>query len=251
MSTEVPEIVNLSDLISKLKETITPEMGPIWFRGHRNKDWNLKPMIFRESELHTEIEYMKKFKQDATLLLESKSYKDFEWLFIMRHYGIPTRLLDWTENPLVAAYFAVLPEDTSSDGAIWILQPLKLNKSSGVVNETLPTFEENSEIMSGYSPDSYNKPSSKNTPMKPIAFLAPRNQPRMQTQLSVFTISHHDEISIEEIGDKSHTWKYIIKESNKEIIRNELELLGISRFQLFPELENIQYKIKEQYNARS
>ena len=44
-----------------------------------------------------------------------------EWLSLMRHYGIPTRLLDWTHSFLVAAYFAVDDADKARDCAIWAL----------------------------------------------------------------------------------------------------------------------------------
>ena len=41
-----------------------------------------------------------------------------EWLMIMQHYGAPTRLLDWSQSPYVAAYFAVI-DCGDDDGAIW------------------------------------------------------------------------------------------------------------------------------------
>jgi hypothetical protein len=53
---------------------------------------------------------------------------DFEWLALMQHYGVPTRLLDWSMNPRVALYFAV-KEHWDKDGALWFVsyEQLKTN----------------------------------------------------------------------------------------------------------------------------
>ena len=54
------------------------------------------------------------------------------WLFLMQHYRLPTRLLDWTEGPLIALFFAVEgEEDAEKDGVLWALEPFAMN---GVLN---------------------------------------------------------------------------------------------------------------------
>jgi hypothetical protein len=53
---------------------------------------------------------------------------DFDVLVTMQHYLAPTRVLDWTENLLVALHFAVRdPDQDTEDGALWILNARRLN----------------------------------------------------------------------------------------------------------------------------
>lgn len=239
-------IKNLSDLLSRLSTDIKPDYGPIWYRGDSDKDSELVPSIYRTNRTKKEIDYLKEFKQDATLLVEPRSYSSYEWLFIMRHHGIPTRLLDWTESPLVATFFAVEEGNENKDGVIWVLLPIELNKNIKEFEsaDTLPSFEEDQSLLHSWSPDLFATTDPENS-MLPIAFLAPRNSRRMQAQLSVFTISHHDKTPIDKIGNQNHIWRYIIPKEAKNTIKKELELLRITRFQLFPELESIRYKMRE------
>lgn len=238
------KIRSIGELIERVKNDRRSVDGPVWFRGHNSQHWRLFPSISRKNLKKKEVDYLREFKQDGTLLVEPRPMHDYEWLFIMRHHDIPTRLLDWTESPLVAAYFATYDKKSKADGVIWSLLPLEFNKSiKGLLDySALPTFEEN-EDMKAYSPLNYEGSTNANSP--PIAFLAPRNSARMQAQLSVFTISHGSKIPIDKVDNGKYVWKYIIPNSAKERIRKELELLKINRFQLFPELARIQDKIME------
>ncbi|QMU54989.1 MAG: FRG domain-containing protein [Nitrosopumilus sp.] len=238
------EIHNIAELLTKIETHTNSIKEPIWFRGHAKKDWDLIPSIFRDTKKR-EIDYLKEFKQDATLLVEPRPRKPYEWLFIMRHNHIPTRLLDWTESPLVATFFAVNDEKhIDEDGALWNLLPLELNRNVDLFeNETtLPSFEED-EFLEAYTPEKFASAKPENQ-RKTLAFLAPRNSNRMQAQLSVFTINHYDKTSIEQIGDGNHLWKYIIPKEAKITLKKELDMLRINYFQLFPELPYIYEKIK-------
>ena len=50
---------------------------------------------------------------------------DFQWLALMQHYGAPTRLLDFTWSPYVAAFFAL--ERTLGDGVVWAMNPARID----------------------------------------------------------------------------------------------------------------------------
>ena len=231
------QIKSVADLIKNLKKDISLSDAPIWYRGHSKKEWKLLPAFARPGQKLSEQNLIKKFKQNATLLLNPRPISDFDWSFIMQHHGVKTRLLDWTESPLTATYFSVR-EHPNTDGVLWVLLPVELNKFSNIRPDfahDIPSFED--EALKNYPPASFAGETISR--LFPVAALAPRNNPRMQSQLSVFTISHRDQTPIEEIGDGNHIWRYIIPKRFKDQIRKELKLLGIDKFQLFPELSSI------------
>jgi hypothetical protein len=232
-------INSLADLLKHLKKDTKGYKGNIWFRGQNVSTWKLQPSFLRKDKTISEFTLITKFKQNASLLIDRTPSSYFDWLFQMQHHGVPTRLLDWTESALTALYFAVENDIyKNQDGALWILLPTELNKYSKIDSDEddfIPSFE-NLEVLGAYEPLAFNR--EKVTKLLPLAAIATRNNPRMQAQLGVFTISHRDKTPIEDIGTKKHIWKYLIPKANKKIIKEELKLLGINKFQLFPELSS-------------
>lgn len=233
-------IKRIADLIEAL-HTIRPnDQTPTWYRGHADFRWKLQPAYDRLKKPPKESDLLNRFRQNANLLLEQVPRKSFEWMFLMQHYGVPTRLLDWSESPLVALYFVVHDRHArlmSKNGALWVLFPLKLNrKSTQITAEVdIPSFED--EWLNNYSVEQYSK--GKDTGILPLAAIATRNNPRIQAQLGVFTIGHRKKMPIEEIEDCNHCIKLVVPASAKSRIRHELQTLGMNRFQIFPELASI------------
>lgn len=241
------EINSIQELLVKLQELQNDQAKTIWYRGQASKDWRLTPHYMRLENAQSESTLLKRFKQSAAMLIDTTPKESFDWLFLMQHYGVPTRLLDWSESPLVALYFAVenLSKNGEEDGALWLLYPTELNKHAHINNEEeedyIPSFED--EELKSYSVESLK--AIARIQLYPVATIATRNNPRIQAQLGVFTIHHHENIPIEKIGDNSHVVKLIIPANSKDLIKNQLLLLGYSKFQLFPELSSIGDIIKE------
>ena len=226
-------------LIKYLKKDIPPNEKHVWFRGQSKKIWPLVPTLGRRRNRSPEVEnyLIKRFRQNATQLITSVHNNSFQWLLTMQHHGVPTRLLDWSENALIGLYFGVT-DNPRTDGSLWVLLPSVLNKNSNIdpaYSVDIPSFED--PIVENYSVESLVREGSSH--LDPIAVIVPRTNPRIQAQLGVFTLIHRDPTAIEDVGDKQHVWKYSIPHEFKKEIRKELELLGINKFSLFPELSSI------------
>ena len=132
----IPEISirSVSDLSAEIQSL--QEHHEQWlFRGHANADWELKPGIHRGYTAQQERFLTNEFRVRArSRYTPCPSNNDYSgWLALMQNFGLPTRLLYWSYSPLIAAFFAVLPEysramSTAGRAAcIWAMAAGKLN----------------------------------------------------------------------------------------------------------------------------
>ena len=110
-ASEEIRISSVSEFIEKIVQRDKEAGTETFYRGHADKDWDLLPSIFRTPN-GVEKEHLlfrDMVAHEPQNFSECKSALDY--LVQMQHYGLPTRLLDMTTNPLVALYFACQPAD--------------------------------------------------------------------------------------------------------------------------------------------
>ncbi len=239
-------INNIGDFLNTWRIDRELGEGAAWFRGHADSKWPLLPSFLRTNPSISENTLLSRFKQSAAMLADNRPQNSFDWTFLMQHYGVPTRLLDWSESPLVGLYFAVegYEKHPATDAALWCLWPTRLNKQANIMDKSesdyIPSFDD--DEMNGYSIESLR---NSRFDLLPAATIATRNNPRIQAQLGTFTIHHNKKVAIEEIGSQDHVIKYNIPNENRSDIFNDLKLLGVNKFSLFPELASVGAILKE------
>ena len=268
--------------IFSLKENHSDNM--MYYRGHSRLNYLLQPGIKRERHwLENEsIMYQELLVRCAQDFSRCQTHLDY--LVEMQHYGLPTRLLDITENPLVALYFACC-NNRNDLGEIIVLCTKPVNvkyaKSDTVaLLSALPTlsYDEQEDLyqlctngIRERDDEEYRRLAgklaaevkSRNPAFEPRirkddllghVFVIPvRNNQRIIKQEGSFIVcgldGEYDEYyfldSLRCRDDKDKRIIFVVEEKNK--ILEELDVLSINRASLFPEIDDVAEYIREKY----
>ncbi len=184
-------------------------------------------------------------------MLQGTSREDkWEWYFLMQHYGAPTRLLDWTDNALVALFFAVNDQPEPKDAAVWVLDPWWLNRKlrRGIYGPMLPGWEEAERYL--WNLDyAFTRDTDVNI-QRPAAIDPPHVDRRLAVQQSRFLIfgKSKDLTRTNMVSKKDcRLAKIILSEKKIEEIRSELEDFGLRVSALFPDLEHLCMEIGKRW----
>lgn len=225
-------ISSVSEFVERLGEINQGKRA--LYRGQR-RDVPLLPKIARLSTylpiLDTERAMLNDFKLRSVPFLEQRPENDWEWLAIMQHYGLATRLLDWSANPLAALWFTVSrPPAESRYGIVWLYQPD--SEDYAIISKLSNPFKVNRIFL-----------------VKPRLVSV-----RIGAQLGWFTIHHFNFeqekfVALEEAPVYiPRLTKLIIPPEKFASIRFALDRLGINSATLFPDLEGLCAHIEWSYS---
>lgn len=120
------EIKSLAEFINEMEIRQNDPNRIILFRG-QNTDKALIPKIARHHFIKSrevdEKRMFNEFKLLARPFLHQEFLSEIEWLTVAQHHGLPTRLLDWTENPLTVLFFATAkkPKNEEPHSVVWVI----------------------------------------------------------------------------------------------------------------------------------
>lgn len=295
METNIHSLNEFLSVLDKYKTQFsqTHRNGGFVFRGMSDMSWKLLPGVFREypeaqksaavvggsysGKIYSAYEYeiLSHFRKEASGLLPHVSQKDdFTWLQYAQHYGVPTRLLDFTANPLVAMYFCCQSE-SKSDGVIWIINSI-----------TFEHWSQDEVICSDMGPD-YTREAIMNSILRemrgdfdygeingeprlkkqrPVLFIPPYIDQRMSAQSSRFMLWGNNQSALEDMttaenamslcpdgvtyriaDDQCFLAKVVIPTGCKHGIMRELDLLNINEKSIFPGLDGVGRYINKYY----
>jgi hypothetical protein len=251
------KIKNFTDYVKNISDK-RRNNEQLWFRGINNSKHKLVPSILRRNDIKAdegftslEKNVINRFRERSIPYVNKELTNDLEVFFFMQHYGVPTRLLDWTENPFVALFFALIDgaknnrKEYKEDAIVWIVNPIKWNNhllsdqghQSGILNI------DDSQLNAFKPPADY-----KIIPIYPVAIYGSYNSTRIVAQRGAFFIFGKQKKTMEAVYKDSFSEncliKLIIEKDKREKIKKELLDSGITESVVFPDLDGLAKEIK-------
>lgn len=222
----------------------------LWYRGEENAALTLVPSIQRsQKRLSAERYITNDFYIRAKQILNNPPAKHnyAGWVSLMQHYGLPTRMLDWSQSPLIAVFFATetYRETPDTDACVWVLSPGLFNEMEGFGNCIYPIDADTTqEMLLPAFKHAHHNPDLKD---KILACSSTEKDLRMYAQQSNFTV-HNSLRRLEDICDENMLYRIIIPCGRKKYFIDSLRVFGITQGSIYPDLDHISKDLNDYYD---
>jgi FRG domain len=232
------------------------DQANLWFRGHARQEWLLQPQVLRAG-FAKRASTLEPHAPDPVFSLEASLFNQFRRrghhllsasdslanaYFLAQHHGLPTRLLDWSTNPLVGLFFAVAehPEHTGS-----LIMMRARHEIPG--QEKRDIMYQDDPVVAGILKPLFDQEFIPQTVAGlPLRIMPDLQSGRMLQQDSRFTLHQPGCQSLDDVSSKGFIQQLEIPSSAKYKIRDELRFLGVHWGTLFPDLPNLVKQIRHE-----
>ncbi|MBD2745940.1 FRG domain-containing protein [Microvirga sp. BT688] len=219
----------------KFLQVVSVRTDDTWlFRGQTEAGWGLSPSAGRAKcvgpagyRYEDERDLFYQFKREA-VRYEDRVGTDLEWLALAQHHTLPTRLLDWSTNPLVAAWFACENESSTEPGAIHMIN--------------VPADKRLEHVL---IPDPFDRRLS-----NVMLIQVPPRVGRITAQQGLFSL-HPDPTLDWKPGPSLSYDTFPIPVAAKPFFRQALHAFGINRGRLMVDLDSLCATLSWKYRTRS
>lgn len=207
--TKANNFLELHNALSKYKRN-----NQWLFRGQADIAWKLLPKAGREFYNEcSDKDFFTAWKRKAKEFIDIEKYNDWDLLAIAQHHGLATRLLDWTYNPLIAAFFAT-EKYLETDAVIYAYRNPKV-----VSTESISPFDKYDSI-GKFKPNGASQ--------------------RISRQSAIFTIHFCATLPLENnLDEDCNLEKIIIDKQYRKELPFELSYYGINKASVFPDLDGL------------
>jgi hypothetical protein len=281
---------NLAELEQAIQEAAVAQEArtrvatpTLFWRGHEDEQWNIVPQVYRSPKFREADLIWGFVTRGSPRIPNPPPVTDkLGWIHLAQHYGLPTRLLDWSFSPLPALYFAIAnPILDDRNGCIWSLDPHALNLSANgnpgllvptativgtMIDEAFVTPTSATGAPQGLgSPTAPVAPLAPQLPLPPIepppspklsgqsvaAMVAHEIDLRMLVQQAAFTI-HRNGTDLRDFDEQTAMLKkFIVPKESKKFLRSWLRRAGVSGATLFPDLSGLARDLRMRYEDLS
>ena len=257
-------VTSLGDLIDKVTPTEPdPRTGRRRdsgvYRGDRDADWPLLTSLDKlggattpHGKADLEEHILRNFIRYSRPYFTQPPVNDWEILVAAQHHGLPTRLLDWTYSPLVAAFFATRPViGEERDRAIWRLDWQAVHRKFKL--PALALLIQDLDTVLGTSEKFTPWKLFANKDAKPFACMLepPSLDARIVAQAATFTLCSCTSTSFDQFleaeGLRDALTTFVIPHDAVARVRDQLDLVGIDERRLFPDLDGVASAIQRYY----
>lgn len=225
----------------------------LWYRGSNDMGNSLVPgCVWRKIELELEASCVAEFLVHYRSYYKQTISDPLELYCLMQHYGLPTRLLDWSSSPLVSLYFSLEGEPPIKPG-VWLMSPVDLNKITiDMESHVVPKQNIDHCYTKPWLPKFLRDGETDAIPKVPFAFKHPLVNPRISAQKGSFTFHGSDKRGIENYFEESNNnclIKLVLKDNDKrKEILHQLYTLGFKEDDIYQDLNSLTRRILREHS---